>query len=262
MNDSAVFWATAMRQTGLFTDEQLTNELFNSTVRVKALSHFNERQLRRCLEVGQTSAPVLAEALRVLDDIEMWERFTIHSQEQHLARWLAEHAPLDVLTALAERNTGMSPGALAVWQIVAGRNLVDPLIAAKHHSPVVRRITARRATSPQISELLLSDKDPSVKSAATRHCRDIALLQRFVDAGITDVDERGRSVHDAFMRRIKQLEHYELARATAQSETIVARAALPFIKDRTLLLELIEFPELATFIAPEVERISFYPPRS
>lgn len=261
MSDSSVFWATAMRKTGLFTDEQLITEIYSSTARSKALLHFNERQLRRCLEVGQTSAPVLVEALRLLDDIEVWDRFTTNPQEQHLGRYLAEHAPLEVLAELATRNTGMTPGALAIWEIAAGKKALDPLVTAKHHSPVVRRITARRAMSREVSELLLSDEDPSVKSAATRHCRDVKLLQRLVDEGITEVDERGRSIHDAFMRRIKQLEHYELARATAQSETLVARAALPSIKDRTLLLELIEFPELAPFIATEVEKISFYPPR-
>lgn len=262
MNDPSVFWATALRRTGRFSEEELVAQLHNTATRVEAMAHFNERQLRRAVDIGHAPAPVLLEALRRLDDIELWERFTVFQKDKYLRRWVAEHAPDDVLKLLTTRNAGMSEGALSVWEVAVGRNLLDPLQAASHASPVVRRIAARRAASHDVSAILLSDPDPSVRRAATRHCRDIALLQKHLDAGVSEVDDLNRPLQDAFTRRIRQLEHYELAKATAVSETVIARAALPLIKDRALLLELIQFEELAPFIAPEVERIVYKPPRN
>jgi hypothetical protein len=271
-------WIKALHDTHMFDKDAIIANNYTSAQRIAAMPHLRTSMQLKVAKDPTEFIAVRAAALTALDDIELWEEHALNLEPVLARRFLLDITPLEVLTALAERNATPRRQDQDLWEVAVWRGAISPSDAMASPYWQARRAAMAKTQDQTLVTLALNDPDPLVQIAAVGRSRDydaIRALQSTLDPSTFSPSNLSHShsplpltapalarldavagLHQACANRAAQLtQHTLVVISVAKGELGVARAALETLRHRDLLTELTSEPALMPHLALRLEAV-------
>ena len=256
-----VKWMRLLHRSGLFSDQQLCEEFWQTSHRAQAVQTAPAKDLAFILDDYLEVPPsILLAVLQRFDDPVLWHRHVVADAHPAQRRLLLERAPLDVLTQLATSPKTKPYGVVS--EVAVYRGAITPEVAFSSSHATVRVAAVLCARDDAVLSAALHDADEFVQISAVRRSRDISgladLRTRLTDSASMPAATRAAEIDD----RISQLRLSELVELSMQRQELeVARAALAGITSRDLLNDLVVHAALLPYLAQRFEQVTKRPKR-